>query len=698
MANLTSDANMRIELVGSPLLRSPFSEHISGQRAGMFGSNLPQAVIVDGAETARIQSGYETKYGRYCVDPSHRDHDVQILQVIPKLTGLSDDQGRPIKSPEVVVIYLDTETPTPTVGYFTIPDYIMLHSGFGYYTKKKNLHELVPSNVIPKNMTFMTAPNHDDDLYNLGVNANVCFMGLWETTDDAFIISERFRQKLRHTSIDQRVITIDMEHIPLNLYGDRNNYKIFPDIGEKVREDGRLIGLREYKENDLLISDITPEALRNPGLYDDIYVAPAGATIVDVSVFIAKSKYQQLRGFPNYAQIVRYQESLNAYYTAIIRCYDECVRNNYALGPDFNQLVVQAKSRSMNSEYRDLILCNKKDPIQLIQLTITFASKVNVSKGFKLTSREGAKGVVSDIRPTEDMPYYMNGTEKVYSDVCITGQSPFNRLNSSQNYEQFINYASDVVVQRCRDGLIPPENQYEYILNFLAIIRPVYSEFLREETSTPELKAKFMEAVLKDGIYYIISPYTKSIVPQMIIDVCEKYDIHHVQISYHQYDENGQRYKVDVKYKGIIGSKYMYLLGKFPLAGLSANGFGNVSQFHLPMKTSDNDMKQQYFFAQTPCRDGEDESGILCMSLGTPEVCRIFGLYSNCLPAQELLKHHLLTDPYPTRLPEIEMSTTDIILQSTNIILAQHMLAACGLALVQREEETQEEQDGALQI
>lgn len=685
--DLTSDANVRIELVGNPTLLCPMLEHISGQRAGMVANNLPQAVIVDGAETARIQSGYETKYGRYCIDPAHRDHDVQVLQVIPKLTRLSDEKGRIIRSPETTVVYLDTETPEPTVGYFTIPDYVMLHSGFGYYTKKQNMHELVPANVIPKDMTFVSAPNHDGDLYNLGVNANVCFMGLWETTDDAFIISERFRKKLRHTSVDQRVIAIDADHIPLNLYGDHETYKIFPDIGEQVRDDGRLVGLREYTENDLLISDITPEALRTPGLYDDIYVAPAGATVVDVSVFVAKSKYQQLKSFPNYAQIIRYQDSLNAYYSAIIRCYDECVKNRYAISPEFNQLVVQAKSRSLNSEYRDLILCNKKEPIKLIYLIITFASKVDISRGFKLTSREGAKGVVSDIRPTEDMPSYMNGTERVYADICITGQSPFNRLNSSQNYEQFINYASDVIVQRCKDGVIPYDQQYEYVLGFLKTVRPVFSEWIRMKTSaTPDLRTRFLESVYQEGIFHIISPYSKSITPNMIMDVCSTYDIHHVPISYFQYDENGNRYQVDTKYGGIIGSKYMYLLGKIPLDGLSAIGFGCVSQFNLPIKTSDNDMKQQFMFAQTPCRYGEDETAVLCMSLGPEMVCRILGLYSNCVPAQELLKMHLLTDPYPTRLGSVEMTTKDIVDQATNNKIFQHMFGACGLQLVQRKE------------
>lgn len=685
---MTSDSNCRPELVGTPALCSPMVEHSSSQRVLMFGSNLPQAVIVDGAEVARIQSGYETKYGRYCIDPAARDHDVQVLQVIPKLTKLSNENGQIIRNPETTVVYLDLVD--QTVGYFTVPDYVLLHSGFGYHTKKHNLHELVPNNVIPKDMKFVEAPNHEGDLYKLGVNANVCYVPLWETTDDAFIISKRFQEKLRHTAVDQRVITIDADHIPLNLYGDEANYKIFPDIGEKVRDDGVILGIREYTVNSLL-SDVTSDSLRSWGLHDDVYVAPAGATVLDVSVYTAKSKYATLKSISTYNQIMRYQDSLDAYYTAVIRCYDKCVAEGMAISPDFSQLVVSAKSKSYASAYRDLILCNKKDPVELIYLIITYSSTVDISRGFKLTSREGAKGVVSDIRPTEDMPYYMNGSEKVYADIAIAAQSPFNRLNSSQNYEQWINYSSDVIVQRCRDNVIPYDEQYNYILGFLQHIRPLYAEFIDNEMGqTPETRNTFVQGVLKEGIYHIISPYTKSITPEMVLSVSEDYGIDHVPMFYHQYDENGNRYKIDMKYKGIIGSKYMFLLGKIPMDGLSAIGFGYVSQFNLPVKTADKDMKQQSLFGWTPCRYGEDETAILTMSLGPKLVCRILGLYSNCIPAKTLLKHHLLTDPYPTRLDKIEMTDNEIIESATNNMLFRHMFAACGFQLVQEKGDASE--------
>ena len=676
-----SDANVPIEVVGSPLCMSPMPEHISSQRGLMFSSNASQITLVSGNEVARIQSGFESKYGRYCINPAAREHDVQILDIVPKFTRLSNERGEVIRSPETTIIYLDTETPEPTVGFFTIPDYVMLHSGFGYHTKKINMHELVPMNVIPKDMKFVEAPNHDDDLYKLGVNANVCYVPVWGTTNDAFIISKSLQEKFTHTSMDQLMLAIDNDHIPLNMYGTMDEYKIFPDVGEKVRDDGILMALREHTVNSL-IADITSESLMQPSLHDSVYTAPAGAEVLDITVFTNKSKMNDIRSIDTYSQISRYQESLNAYYNTIIHCYDNYVRQGYAISSEFSNLVTQCKQRSYASDYRDLVLMNKKDTVELVYIIITYAVENKISRGFKLTSREGAKGVVSDVWNDEDMPAYKSGSETHRADILITGESPFNRLNSSQNYEQFINFASDIVVQRCRDGVIPMHQKYDYIMSLIEHIRPVYAKYIREATDiNNESRKEFVETVEREGIYYIIPPFTETITPDMIIKVSDDFDIHHMPLEYYQYDENGERYKVDIKYNGLIGSKYMFLLGKIPLDSLSCIEFGYVSQFNLPNKPSDHDTKQQSMFGWTPCRYGEEETAILVMSLGPTVVCRLLAMYSNCLPAQRLLKQHLLNDPHPTQLDKVELTDDEVVKQSTNIGLFNHMFAACGYKL-----------------
>ena len=678
-----SDLNIDPKLVGAGLLLSPFAANISSQRAKMYIGNLSQAMIIHGNEMARIQSGFETKYGRYCVDPAWREHDIQVLEIIPKFSQISNEKG-PIHNPEVTVIYKDVESPDGEIGYFTIPDYVMLHSKFGYFTKKTNMHELCPNGFIPKDMKFVQAPNHHDEIYNLGANANTVYMPLWGTTNDAFIVSEDFAKKLQHTEINQVTIQLGANYMPLNLYGDDDNYKSFPDIGEFVRDDGIIFAMREHTA-DSLIADVTAESLRTPSIHDETYAAPAGAQVIDVNIFINKGRLNELRSISTYNQFTKYQDSMNAYYNAIIKAYNKYVSEGYHISPHFASLVVQAKGRCYNGEYRDLVLYCKKEPVDLIYITITYASTHGIAKGYKITSRDGAKGVISDIWKTEDMPSYQCGSRVVHADLVVTGESPFNRLNTSQNYEQFINFSSDIIVQRCIDGVVgDDEAQFNYLLRFMHLIRPVYAKLIIEMAgTTPETRASWVAEVKRRGLYFLIPPYSKSISPKMIIAISKEYQIDRVPIWYYQYDSQGNRYRVDCKDPGIIGSKYVMLLGKLPLDMLSAIEFGYVSQFNLPVKSTSNDVKQQALFGRTPCRYGEDETAILTMSFGALTVARLLGLYSNCLTAQDLLKKHLLTDPYPTRLQHIEMTDEEIVQQSINIKISSHLFAAAGYQLVQ---------------
>lgn len=694
----SSDLTVDPKLVGASLVLAPMAAHISSQRGKMFIDNLSQAMIVHGNEPARIQSGFETKYGRYCLDPAWREHDVQILDIIPKFSQISNEKG-PIHNPEYTVIYKDVESPDAEIGYFTVPDYVMLHSKFGYFTKKMNMHELRQDGFIPKEMKFVQAPNHDGELYNLGANANVVYMPIWGTTNDAFIISEAFRKKLEHTEINQVTIQIGANYIPLNLYGDEDNYKPFPDIGEHVRDDGVIFAMREHTA-DSLIADVTAENLRSPSIHDETYVAPAGAQIIDVNIFINKSRFNELKQINTYSQFSKYQDSMNAYYNAIINCYNKYIKEGYKISPQFSSLVVQAKSRCYNGEYRDLVLYCKKEPIDLIYITITYASTHSVTKGYKLTSRDGAKGVISDVWPTEDMPTYQCGSKLVHADMIVTGESPFNRLNLSQQYEQFINFASDIVVQRCIDGVVGDEEaQYKYLLKLIYLIRPVYAKLIMEMTgATSESRAGFVHEVQQKGLYYVLPPFSEDITPKMVMAIHQEFNIDHVPVWYYQYDQNGKRYRVDCKDKTIIGSKYVMLLGKLPLDALSAIEFGYVSQFNLPVKSTSNDIKQQSMFGRTPCRYGEDETAILTMSLGAKTVCRMLGLYSNCPNAQDILKKHLLTDPYPTRLEHIEMTDDDVISQAINIKLFSHMLAAAGWHLIQDDEILNSDEQNSINV
>ena len=684
-AEFSSDITVRHELIGTPSLLITFLQNTSSQRALMQANAIVQAEVLEGNECSRIQTGFETKYGRYQFDESRRDQDIQILEVIPKFRISVKNDGT-LENPTLTVIYLGADD--NRIGYFNVNTYTFLHSGFGYMNNMLNQFQLQKGNFIPKETKFISAPNHDGDIYNLGTMANCCYIPMWDTTDDAFIISETLAKKCTHTVMDEMIINIRPDSIPLNLYGNDEIYQCMPNIGEEIRNDGILMAFRQKTDSSFL-TDLTASALCEPEyLHDDIFKAPPGAKILDIQLFTNQKIYLNLDG--PYQQLMDYQDQHNRYYADIIDAYENLTREGYKCRPEFANLVTKCKGLCYTRGGKSMILMDKKEPIDFIRIKITYAFKQAANIGSKLTGIEGSKGVVSSIWKDEDMPVGPNG---IRADLIITAESPFNRLNSGQLTSQFIVYASDVIRDRVVHSTMTTEEAYEYIIGFINEVRPVYAKFLREETSTSDEKEEFVEAVKQDGIYFIIPSFCESITPDMYIRIAEKYGIDRGPLTYYTYDKDGNRKKIVTKYEGIVGGRYIYLLGKRPLDQLNVIEFGYINQFMTPMKPNSKIAKAQCIHGQTPMRYGEDEIANLTSLIGTEATARITGLYSNSPVALEELNRRLLTDPYPSAINHIDMSTKDIVETSSNIALFKHQFAETGFILKEVEVEKEVKND-----
>ena len=668
-----SDLTVRPEVIGTPSLLITFLQNTSSQRALMQANAIVQAEVLSGSECSRIQTGFETKYGNYQFDESSRDQDIQILKVIPKFkVNVRNDEI--VNNPMLTVIYLGSDD--NRIGYFNISSYTLLHSGFGYINKLMNQFHLQEGDFVPKDVKFISAPNHDDRIYNLGTMANCCYMPMWDTTDDAFIVSESLAKKCEHTVVDEAIINVKADSVPLNLYGDDENYRCMPDIGEKVRDDGILMAFRQKTESSFL-TDLTAHALCSPEyLHDDIFKAPPGAEIIDIQIFTNQKVYLNLDG--PFKQLMTYQDQHNQYYADIIDTYESLKRDGYKCRPEFANLVTKCKGWCYTRGGKTMILMDKKEPIDFIRVKITYAFKQTANIGFKLTGIEGSKGVISAIWKDEDMPVGPNG---VRADLIITAESPFNRLNSGQLTSQFIVFASDVVTDRVRNSSMTTDQAFEYVLDFINEVRPVYAKYIREQINTEDLKEEFVDAVKSDGIYFIIPAFCSAITTDMFLRIAKKYGIDRGPLTYYTYDKSGNRKKITTKYDGIVGGRYIYLLGKRPIDQLNVIEFGYINQFMTPIKPNSKLAKGQCIHGQTPMRYGEEEVANLTSIIGTEPTARITGLYSNSPVALNELNRCLLTDPHPSALKNIGMSTHDIIETSSNIAMFKHQFAETGFIL-----------------
>ena len=672
---LLSDLKIRYEFLGLQALLMPYIQYVSAQRAMMFASNVAQAVVVDGCEPAMVCTGYEGIIGQYEFDETRRDQDIVILAVIPKFQNMCWNSDNPT-NPTVTVIYMGQED--KRIGYFDVSTYHALHDGFGYMNKMLNQFQLKTNNCIPKNMKIVTSPNHKSEhLYCLGTNACIAYISDWTTTEDAFEISDEFAEKNTHTAISTLRTVIRENEIPRNLYGSTDEFLAFPGVGSQVREDGVLLALCN-KDETTFITDLTQEALMTAEKLHDqcFYADEPGATILDVNVYINHDIYRKLKGKPGpYEQFVKYKEQHDLYYQAILAVYDKVQEDGMELRPEFNTLVTRCIGllAPRNRVRQKLQLVDKKEPVEFISVEIVYGWKRKVGLGFKFTGYDGSKGVVSKITPKKYMPRTADG---IHTDFKETNPSVINRMNPSQFYVQFQTGLSRCVQMTVR-GMTSIADAFEYIMGYLEDVRPALRQQWESGIRQRGEVAEFVDSVKQDGIMLPIG-FINNITLEWVLYMAKKYGLKQSTLKYIVEHEDGSLEEIETISKTIVGDKPMMLLGKIPAAMLHCVEISYGNQFRTPHKPTSKTIKAQSPIGQTCQRLGEDEICMLSMSVGPDTVIRMMSLNGNSPKAAEMYTMAKLTEPTPSNITHIPMTTTEMIKTNAHISLFAHLMAPGG--------------------
>jgi len=392
---LNSDLTVRPEFLGLQTLLSPFAAHSSAQRLTMFSSHSAQSLVIEGSEQPRCMTGYESIFGQYEFSKCRVTQDMVIRKVIPKFNPSAFKDTAINNIPSWTVIYTGEDG---MVHCMDVNTYTLLHDGFGYLNKMLCLQEerLHPGNFIPKGTRLTTSPSHDGASWKMGTNANVIYLGEWSATEDACAISRSLAEKGTNLAILQTKLSIGVDDIPLNKYGDSTNYKCFPNIGEQVNPDGILIGLRPNNES-TFVSDMLPSRLTEAELiHDELHRAPPGSTVIDVDVYINKPVMDKIKDRDDsiYKQFLDIQKAHEYYYNSVLDAYKElCTKDgeNLPWSPEFNTLVVKCACLSSNKKFvsKYIKLFDARDPVEFITVVITYAYRRKITLGSKLSDRCG---------------------------------------------------------------------------------------------------------------------------------------------------------------------------------------------------------------------------------------------------------------------------------------------------------------------
>lgn len=685
--------NIDETMLGNACL-DPFYGTTSSARGAMFLSHIGQSPESEGCEPRRWQAGMELQFGEYTFDIKF-PVDCVILAVIRKYP--TSGMGSAIRrNPVTTVVFEHYYDKHKTKDVLHITDFCSLHQDFGFKLEKNRqvMETLAPGQMFAKDTVIaQTRAVRSDGMWGGGVNMNAMFLSMPATIEDGFIFSDTALEKLSPRIYNEAVGNAGRKAFFLNMYGDENHYKPFPDIGEKIRPDGVVFALREL-DPDLAPADMTKRALMTlDRTFDKATIGIPGATVVDINI------YRDDRVNPSHTplgmdeQLVKYHSALANYYREIMKLYNNLYgrwKDQLRVTPEFHQLVVEAQIHlPVKQDQRKLSRMWRLEPLDEWRVNITYEAIKMPGGAYKATDWHGGKGVVCGVMPWADMPVDEWGNR---ADVVIFGGSTMRRSNYGRLYEQGLGAAARDLVQRLRveKGMdrheTPTDAQLKAALADKAWLDYAFNELIEFY----EIVAPSMPPILLDNPdpyqhvyhtlrdqYYLFTPVTDqvSLIEAVNKVINSRFCPNFGPVSYR--GPNGQM--VTTKDKVLSGYLYIMLLEKIG-EDWSSVASVKTQPFGLPSKLNNADR------ASTPGREtairscGESETRSYNSVVG-PEATNELIDQTNNPMAHIAVINAILSAEKPTNIERAVDRDAIPFGNSRPVALLKHLLECRGLRL-----------------
>lgn len=368
---------------------NPTVAHDSSSRVQMLSSHLGQSlVLIEGTERYH-QTGVETNLAGTTFSVSSPE-DCTVIGVhnrYKRAIGVNSFKY----NPQTIVTYKENDT--GVIGCINIEKYCANHQHFGFsYKPTASAAKLFPGANLSKDEILFDSPAvTENGGYKFGRELNVAFMTLPSVTEDGILISRQALDKLKFEIFETRVVEFGSNKFPLNIYGDDQEYKIFPEIGDYIREDGLLMAFREHDKL-LSVVEQTSEALRVVDhQFDDlIYGGPGpGGQIIDIRVTHDPNQGTNL---PNgmEEQALKYNQARLEFYREILTEYEKQKRSlgyDPVITKEYEQLIVDALAALDNKERVQKLYRAK--PLDDFRIEFVIKYTIVPTLAFKMTCLHG---------------------------------------------------------------------------------------------------------------------------------------------------------------------------------------------------------------------------------------------------------------------------------------------------------------------
>ena len=384
MANASADIYRQMDdeygdkmehLFGPGLMSWP--EDCDSSRLYMFSSNLKQTLTLTDPEVPHIMAGYENVFGKYNHAFKWLDGLWEVKDIIPKFHT---------KDVYMMVLY---NAETDTYDMVEKQEAENLTEKFGYSYKTDTMDSLNVGDYIGNTALYKSTSYDEHMNYRMGRNANVTYITDNATIEDAIKVRKGWADKVITVEVDEVKVHVNSNDILLNLFGDKDHYQAFPEIGDMVK-DCTVCGVRRVNLSHVLY-DFQENNLSTIMDTDTEYVAPKNSRIYDIDIY-----YNGDEDFPDnvfYSQLKKYYDMECEYATRVV----DWARKIKASGSKYSPQVSYYLARFKHYNDRDYKW--KNNDKAFANLIIIFHTKADVSlqEGFKLTGRYGDKGIISNI-------------------------------------------------------------------------------------------------------------------------------------------------------------------------------------------------------------------------------------------------------------------------------------------------------------
>ena len=607
-------------------LNMPNNATSSGARKIMHNTHQSHSLILSCGEFPYVSTGFENRFGDESSSIIKTDHRYEVIAKISKFAYCPDHHYY------LIVRSLDDDT----LDIIERVSYKYVTEVYGYLYNNAIMDGYsIPGTVIEKGTVIRRSTGFDQfGNRTSGRNVNVAYMALDHNMEDSVIISERCSDQLSAPLIRTVKIVINENDIPLNIYGNDGVYKVFPDIGEDVK-DGILMAYRREKREEAIYTQ-SVQRLQEIMMSDDKITIKG--KIIDIDLYCNN---------PEYIQRSTYNQQFLAYYNDRLRTDQEIIN---AVGPYIAQgykmtYALQKRFALAKDELNGKKFIDKK---QFSNITIVFTVMENrkLGVGDKVADRYGGKGVISKIIPTELMPKMANGMPV---DMIKNSSTMYNRENAGQIFELEINYISMCILDKLRNTpSLTPEAAYREIIKFIELQSP---------DEARDMKAYVNTLDQQNFCWFIESIMSKTCIPISNKPISETMDIDKLGKLYQAFpwikqqfvqvpvrDSNGNLRFVNTRRPMIAAPQYCIRLKqfaeeKFSTASLSST---NLKNENAKSKASKNYREPN---SNTPIKFGQMESGDFD-HIGTEYVVINLLLHSLSPHGRRLVEQIATGDPY----------------------------------------------------